>query len=103
MNKGLEALESIKENCDLFDAGYSWDKDFSKVFDENIDNIEKELKRLEELEIMYSNCVIEGAKQKKALDIIKKHIKINAYRIFADGFECELAQEEHDLLKEVLE
>lgn len=32
--------------------------------------VEKELKRLEQLEIMYSNCVIEGAKQNKALKII---------------------------------
>ena len=41
-------------------------------------------------------------KELKALEIIKKHISINGYRIFSDGYEWELPQEEYDLLKEVL-
>ena len=44
MSKGLEALENIKGNCDLFDEGYQWDNEFSKQFDEDLDTIEKELK-----------------------------------------------------------
>lgn len=47
MSKGLEALENIKGNCDLFDEGYQWDNEFSKQFDLDIDIIEQELKILE--------------------------------------------------------
>lgn len=42
-DKGLESLENIKGNADLFDEGYQWDKTFSKQFDEDINNIEKDL------------------------------------------------------------
>ena len=74
--------------------------------------IEKELKRLEDLEIMYSNCVIEGAKQKKALELIKKYISMNkAFKNLANKESCNLTlveikalipDEEYELLKEVL-
>lgn len=49
MSKELEALERIKENCDLFDEGYQWDEAFSDLFSEDIDTIENALKDYEEL------------------------------------------------------
>lgn len=61
MNKGLEATKRLK-----------WGYAITREERINLcECIEKELKRLEQLEIMYSNSVIEGAKQKKALEIIK--------------------------------
>lgn len=62
MGKGLEALKNLVERQYLDEEGQ-----------EEYDIIEKELKRLEQLEIMYYNCVIEGTKQKKILEIIKKY------------------------------
>lgn len=102
MSKGLEALKDIRDIC----------SNMTTVFDDDLGIIEKELKRLEELEIMYSNCVIEGAKQKKALEIIIKH-SVNVERIKnCSTFEQynlgkptkdrRLTKEEFDLLKEVL-
>lgn len=103
MSKGIEALKGIEELLPNLDKPY-------------IKIIEKELKRLEELENMYSNCVIEGAKQKKALEIIKKK-KVNIFTFYEccswhnashynDSIGCpvnyELTNEEYNLLKEVM-
>lgn len=87
MSKGLEALTDLRNDwCGTTDQK-----------ERAYDIIEKELKRLEELKIMYSNCVIEGAKQKKALEIIRKFGNIDMLM-----FKGELEQEEYDLIKEVL-
>ena len=102
MSKGLEALQRINENVTVVTY---------ENFDEDISIIEKELKDKEELETMYSNCVINGAKQKKALEIIKeKRVNIDYLRdcktledynnILIE--KLQLTQEEYDLLKEVL-
>ena len=62
MNKGLVELEKLEN-----DKCYT-DYEYRVAYDV----IRKELKDKEQLEIMYSNCIVEGAKQKKALEIIKK-------------------------------
>ena len=108
MSKGLEALERIKEFYPVWRLSNR----------EDFNTIEKELNRLEELKIMYSNCVIEGTKQKKALEIIKKyankdgvHIDFNkVMRATIKNFDYttmtyivdEELIKEYDLLKEVL-
>jgi len=104
MNKGLDALTHIKKDyCN---------KCGGNCISCTIKDIEKQLKALEELEIMYSNCVIESAKQKKALEIIKNNIfefifvDITKLIIVCFGetswnYYCK-TQEEYDLLKEIL-
>lgn len=128
MSKELEALENLCNQCEFyqFEKGKNPKKcPFNKncVFRNRIENA---LKRLEELEIMYSNCVIEGAKQKKALEIINtKNVAITIikqtnnvveYNAFAYDFlqikradeekyklsPQPLIHEEYKLLKEVL-
>ena len=79
MGEGLEALEDIKGNCDLFDEGYQWDNEFSKQFDSDIDTIENELKEKEELQKLLdherelNNHLI--THEIKALQIIKPFLK----------------------------
>ena len=67
MSKGLEALKTIRY---IHDTECGEDKSINREFE----IIEKELESLEELKIMYSNCVIEGAKQKEILEFIKNNI-----------------------------
>ena len=84
MSNGLESLENIKGNCDLFDEGYQWDNEFSKQFDEDLDSIERGL---------------------KALEIIKG---LHVFRFYEDnqftvtGIGTKTDKETYDLLKEVL-
>ena len=102
MNDGLKALEDFRR-----DNGYG-----AQLFSySDLDIVEQELKRLEKLESMYSNCVIEGAKQKKALEIIKREsVDILALDESENLFMynqlkrnlSDLTQEEFNLLKEVL-
>ena len=109
--KGLEALKVIYSLEDLQGGRDAFWKSFRII--------EKELKDKEQLEMMYSNCVIEGTKQKKALEIIKKtkpNIKdlkidkptyeeiLNDYNFNKSSYWfIELPnKEEYDLLKEVL-
>lgn len=103
MTEGLEAFNKIKNDS------YKTHEEECACYE----IVEKELKRLEQLEIMYFNCVIEGAKQKKALEIIKEKgiilqfIKetytVEQYNAGVFGTLVKpLTQEEYDLLKEVL-
>ena len=107
MTKGLEALESINGNCDLFDKGYQWDQEFSKQFNEYLDIIEKELKEKEKqddyiksLEDRIDNLETSYLRDKKALEIIKEH---TLYCENVDYFVfVNITKEVNDLLKEVL-
>lgn len=111
MSKGLEALERLVDG-NLNEVNYYRQFcDSTTYIMKDKETIEKELKRLEELEITYSNCVIEGAKQKKVLEIIKNKIvdvillksieNVERYneRVYTHR---QLTEEEYDLLKEVL-
>ena len=59
MNKELEALERIKENCDLFDDGHQWDETFSKLSDKDIAAIETIIKEYEQIKKLFENYNIE--------------------------------------------
>ena len=118
-NEGLQALHHPRIKSAKVDISVEGKHDIAYMFFDDTKQyaaIEKDLKRLEQLEIMYSNCVIEGAKQKKELEIIKKK-QVNIF-LFK---ECcknkwkmpysynqsqnkrrQLNEEECDLLKEVL-
>ena len=117
MIKGLEAWERIKKGIDtnVWECGY-WD---------DIEIIEKDLKRLEELEKAFDSLSKDDEKAKKllskeieknmALDIIKNK-EINVHALFLhlkrfdkpDGYNVlvgtkyQITQEQYDLLKEVL-
>lgn len=112
MSKGLEALETLKFLVDNYSH-----------FEFDFTIIEKELKEKEQIGIMYSNCVIEGAKQKKALEVIKvKGLSINDIAFIKNGESWETyvetmkqlywgdehldkvlkTKQEYELLKEVL-
>ena len=86
MIKSLEALERIQKTLLRYNLSTNGD----------LTIIEKALKRLEELEIMYSNCVIEGTKQKKAIEIIKAKLSPLAKATFLP-----MSDEEFKLIEEV--
>ena len=96
---GLESLKALKNNK-LIVLAYSG----------NLSIIEKELKRLKQLDIMYSNCVIKGTKQKKAFDFIKElcDIKLeklehmHSYYLIINGDRILLTEEQYDLIREVI-
>ena len=108
--KGLEALEKIR-NWKCF-IDFEIDTNGNKEFGKEIAIIEKELKEKEELEIMYSNCVIESAKQKKALDALLEllgDIQIKQYNKKPTRYEIKICgkcfyvgKEEYEPLKEIL-
>ena len=102
MSKGLEALKRIRPYAD-------------SSIDADLENIEKELKRLEEYDKTEYSALIDShkkllkekkynEKKLKALEIIRKK-KVDVAIFFEDG--CarhreRLTQEECELLKEVL-
>lgn len=104
MNKGLEALENIKGNCDLFDEGYQWDSEFSKQFDEDIDIIEKELKALEIIKnknVMIS--LLKGARSLEHYNIqIEPFSRFDNHLTIVSKIPMSLTQEEYVLIKKVL-
>ena len=107
MDTGLDRLENIKGNVDLFDEGYKWDEEFSKQFDSDIDIIEKDLKDYYSLREDIKKCSC--WKEHKALEIIKEmldnhlleKLNANSRKIFKDIFD-NLPKEKQNLLKEVL-
>ena len=125
MSKGLDAFKIIKDS--LVEIDYENEEDVkldTYIHEEELDIIEKELKRLEEYDKTEYSALIESykkllkekkanEKKLKALEIIKNKIllidvfveSINAddYNEFlAKSKDRHLTQEEHDLLKEVL-
>lgn len=115
MSKELEALKEIKSCLTEY---------FIKNLGYLFDRIETELKRLEILEKNYENQVeqtsyynnlglkykIKSEKQDEILRIIKeKHVNIDwlldceSVEEYNESLYLDLAQEEYDLLKEVLE
>ena len=91
MNKGLEALEIIK-NWKLF-IDFEIDTNGMKEFGKEIEIIEKELKVLEIIKDKVMNSFLVSLESDRG------------YRIYdAEGYEyIEITKEEYDLLKEVLE
>lgn len=100
---GLDALEDIKGNCDLFDEGYQWDNEFSKQFDSDIDTIERELKAVKTIK----------NKQVNVKNLIEYCYNIAlSYEEYVDDFNYSdnyfdlgkdlLTENEYDLLNEVL-
>ena len=125
MSKGLDAFKIIKDS--LVEIDYENEEDVkldTYIHEEELDIIEKELKRLEEYDKTEYSALIErykellkekkaNEKKLKALEVIKNKIvlidvfveSINAddYNEFlAKSKDRHLTQEEHDLLKEVL-
>ena len=109
-----ESIERIRGNMDLLDEGYPWDEHFSSQFDEDLDDLEKDLKDKEGLARALSIVSCENGDlliYKKALEIIKeKDVDITSFRCSSslenynlkeNGF-IPLTQEEYDLLKEML-
>ena len=96
MSKGLEALQDIKSKP------FSWEK-----LKNSLDTIEKELKRLEELEKAFDTLSKEDEKTKKllsleieknrALEIIKEKLSPLARFTFLP-----MTQEEFELVEEIL-
>ena len=113
MSKELETLERLAyENACCRCQYYKSNECFNKgecVWK----TIEKDLKRLEQLEIMYSNCVFEGAKQKKTLENIKELFDFDFALRFPSNqpmlritnkrtneyWEIPISKEEYDLLR----
>lgn len=111
MNKGLEALEILKHTTDLDRPNEL------NGYKEELDIIEKELKRLEDIDgilntgggIWAENGIV--SKKLKAFEIIKNHIKISLSfydgneehtRYSAEMSEFNITPEQRNLLKEVL-
>lgn len=105
-SEGLKALKRIRqETCPA-----TYNPDFNKL--ECCDVIEKELKRLEEIDdilntgggIWAENGIV--SKKLKALEIVKKYIRVDkpfnmACYIYLNDESEMIAEEEYDLLKEV--
>jgi hypothetical protein len=123
MNKGLEALDNLVNHINLLNHinGVEQQEVFEPLVNKNKSIIEKELKRLEELEKAFDALSKDDEKSKKllskeieknrALEIIKKKsvdIKYLRYRAefnvekYNDNYIETLTKEECDLLKEVL-
>ena len=115
MSKGLEALERVKRFSVLLDSEKDIVKDLVEIIPNTLKIIEKELKRLEELDngayvSVHINRYNELCDKEKALEIIKKKrvdIKYLRYRTkfnvekYNDNYIETLTQEECDFLKEV--
>lgn len=109
MSKGLEAFERISNHIEV---------SFDYSSDEDLSIIEKELKRLEDLEYAFSSLVKafnslskDNEKELKALEIIReKRVQVGdlLYSPDLESYNKEryrlyqLTQEEYDLLKEVM-
>ena len=110
MNKGLEALKRIRLQGFVFNDRHN---------PQDLDTIEKELKRLEELEKAFDALSKDDEKAKKllskeieknrALEIIKETLNLKVYKnklgqCFLEGINIliPIDQEKYNLLKEVL-
>ena len=94
----LEKEKKLKDYQEIREIAkhYNWDDITSEIFNVKTDKKYRDL---------FNSAIVniqEDYRKARALMVIKKHIKINAHRIFSDGYENELTQEEYDLLKEVL-
>lgn len=99
MSKELEALKRIEKVYEYFIKNYRELEPKLMICEkEDFDIIKTALKRIKKLEIMYSNCAIESAKQKKALDIIKENLNIDEILLDIKGV-CKAS--DYDLVKEV--
>ena len=77
MSEGLKTLKLFEKDIeDGINKKYI-DVDFANELLRIIRPLESELKQREELAKMYTNSVVEGAKLKKALEIIKKYPNLN--------------------------
>ena len=120
MSKGLDAFKIIKDS--LVEIDYENEEDVkldTYIHEEELEIIEKELKRLEEYDKTEYSALIESykkllkekkanEKKLKAIEIIKNYINVNKdeyglYWINLIGFgSIGITQQEYDLLREVL-